>query len=57
MTSRSRKTDEQLADEMIAMMQKAGISTSGMLEVIRMAREKYERRRSKRLSLLDNHEV
>lgn len=57
MTSRSRKTDEQLAGEMIAMMQKAGLTPDDMLEVIRMARAKYEKRRNKQLSLLDNQEA
>jgi len=57
MTSRSRKTDKQLAGEMIAMMQKAGLTPDDMLEVIRMARAKYEKRRNKQLSLLDNHEA
>jgi len=57
MTSRSRKTPERLADEIIAMMQKAGLTPDEMLEVIRMARQKYEKRSSKQLSLLDNHEA
>lgn len=57
MTTNVRKTPERLADEIIAMMQKAGLTPDDMLEVIRMTRAKYEKRRNKQLSLLDNHEA
>ncbi len=37
-----KKTEQEVADSMIKIMQDAGLTPDEMLEVIRMAREKYK---------------